>query len=94
MKTTALIECSKNGIYDIFTCETDCVIFGTGNTIEEAKTDFENSVMEVIAAYRENGDELPKELQNIEFEYKFYDSEIKYPTMQTHKLFEKMAVYA
>lgn len=35
------------------------------------KADFENSVREMLASYTENGEELPSELQGIEFEYKY-----------------------
>jgi predicted RNase H-like HicB family nuclease len=71
MKTTALIEKGKDGTYGIFTPDIDHTIIGDGETVAEAKNDFENSVKEMIASYTEEGRELPTELKNIEFEYKF-----------------------
>ena len=71
MKTIALIEKGKDGTYGIYTPNINSTIIGSGNTIAEAKADFENSVQEVLVAYRECGDELPKELKNIKFEYKY-----------------------
>jgi len=71
MKTLALIEKGNDGIYSIFTPEIESTIIGEGATVAEAKADFENSVREMLNSYIESGEELPKELQNIEFEYKY-----------------------
>jgi len=71
MKTIALIEKGVDGMYTIFTPKIESFIFGSGNTVEEAKADFENSVKEVFEAYRENNDKLPDELIDISFEYKY-----------------------
>ena len=71
MKTIALIEKGKDGTYGVFTPKINSCIIGTGNTVEEAKADFENSVKEVKEVYADNNEELPKELQNISFEYKY-----------------------
>ncbi|MCL2434615.1 MAG: pilus assembly protein HicB [Lentimicrobiaceae bacterium] len=71
MKTIALIEKGKDGMYTIFTPKVNSFIIGIGNTVEEAKADFENSVKEVNESYIDNNEELPKELQNIAFEYKY-----------------------
>ena len=71
MKTTALIEKGKDGTYGIFTPDINSTIIGEGNTVAEAKVDFENSVKEIIQFYKEDGKELPAELKDIEFEYKF-----------------------
>lgn len=71
MKTTALIERGKDGTFGIFTPDIESVIIGDGATVAEAKADFENSVAEVIASYTDNGEELPEELRDIEFEYKY-----------------------
>ena len=71
MKTTALIEKGKDGTFGVFTPDISSCIIGSGDTVEEAKSDFENSVQEVFAAYKEHGDELPDELKGIEFEYKY-----------------------
>lgn len=71
MKTTALIEKGKDGTFGIFTPDIQATIIGDGATVAEAKADFENSVCEVLASYTENGEEVPGELQDIEFEYKY-----------------------
>lgn len=69
MKTIALIEKGKDGTFGIFTPDINTTIMGNGATVTEAKADFENSVKEIISSY--DGEILPKELQGIEFEYKF-----------------------
>ena len=71
MKTVALIEKGKDGVFGIFTPNINHVIIGEGNTVAEAKSDFENSVKEMLSSYTELGKPLPEELQNIEFEYKY-----------------------
>lgn len=71
MKTTALIEKTSDGRYSIFTADLVSTIVGEGATVAEAKADFENALREVIQAYAEDGEELPAELQNVEFEYKY-----------------------
>jgi len=71
MKTIALIEKGQDSTFGIFTPNINSTIIGEGNTVEEAKADFENSVKEIIEAYKSHGDKLPDELMNIEFEYKY-----------------------
>ena len=74
MVTTALIERGKDGTYGIFTPDINSTIIGEGSTVEEAKADFENSVQEIIQFYKEDGLELPDELKNIQFIYKYDNS--------------------
>jgi predicted RNase H-like HicB family nuclease len=71
MRTTALIEKGKDGTFGIFTPDLKSTIIGEGNTVAEAKGDFNNSVNEVLLYFKESGKEIPDELQNIEFEYKY-----------------------
>ncbi|MDR0738449.1 MAG: type II toxin-antitoxin system HicB family antitoxin, partial [Prevotellaceae bacterium] len=71
MKTTALIEMGKDGTFGIFTPDINHTIIGDGETVAEAKADFENSVEEMMLSYTENGRAIPDELKNIEFEYKY-----------------------
>lgn len=71
MKTTALIEKGKDGTFGIFTPDLKSTILGDGNTVAEAKTDFENSVKELVLYYQETGNSKAKELIDIEFEYKY-----------------------
>ena len=71
MKTIALIEKGKDGTFGIFTPELKSTIIGEGKTVAEAKSDFNNSVKEVSLYFEESGKDIPEELQNIEFEYKY-----------------------
>jgi len=71
METTALIERGKDGTFGVFTPDINSTIIGEGNTVEEAKADFENSVKEIMQFYREDGIELPDELKDIRFVYKY-----------------------
>ncbi|MDR1224247.1 MAG: type II toxin-antitoxin system HicB family antitoxin [Tannerella sp.] len=71
MKTTALIERGKDGTFGIFTPDINHTIIGDGNTVEEAVADFENSVKEMILSYTETGREIPDELKDIQFVYKY-----------------------
>lgn len=69
MKTVALIEKGKDGTYGIYTPDIKSTIIGHGETVAAAKADFENSVRELKEMFA--GEELPGELKNIEFEYKY-----------------------
>ena len=70
MVTTALIERGEDGTFGIFTPDINHTIIGDGSTIEDAKTDFENSVKEMILSYIETNREIPDELKDIQFVYK------------------------
>ena len=71
MKTIALIEKGKDGSFGIYTPDIESTLIGEGDSVAEAKADFENSVKEVIASYAEYEKELPAELMDIEFDYKY-----------------------
>jgi len=71
MKTIALVEKGKDGTFGIYTPHLQATIIGEGATVAEAKADFENSVREMLASYTKNGEEIPEELKEIEFEYKY-----------------------
>jgi len=71
MKTIALIEKGEDGTYGIYTPDLKSTIIGEGKTVAEAKNDFENSVKEVELYFKESGKQIPDELQNIDFEYKY-----------------------
>ncbi|MBQ8422547.1 MAG: pilus assembly protein HicB [Bacteroidales bacterium] len=70
MKTIALIEKDEHG-YGIFTPDLKSTIIGEGASVEEAKEDFANSYQEVLASYIENGENVPDELVDLEFTYKY-----------------------
>ena len=70
MKTIALVERNSEGTFFIFTPDLkDSTIMGTGSTVAEAMSDFENSVKEVIESY--DTEELPAELRNFKWEYRY-----------------------
>lgn len=69
--STALIEKGKDGMFGIFTPELKHTIIGEGKTVIEAKEDFQNSVVEMIASYTGENKEIPEELKGIAFEYKY-----------------------
>ncbi|MDR0757839.1 MAG: pilus assembly protein HicB [Tannerella sp.] len=71
MTTTALIEKGNDGTFGIFTPDIDHTIVGEGNTVEGAKADFENSVREMKLSYTENNHEIPDELKDVQFIYKY-----------------------
>jgi predicted RNase H-like HicB family nuclease len=71
MKTIALIEKGKDGTFGIFTPDLKSTIIGEGNTVAEAKADFENSVKELVIYYQETKSPKANELIDIEFEYKY-----------------------
>jgi hypothetical protein len=71
MDTIALIEQGKDGSFTIYTPDIQTTIIGTGQNVKAAKEDFLNSVSEMLLSYTEIGKELPIELQNLTFEYKF-----------------------
>jgi predicted RNase H-like HicB family nuclease len=71
MIATALIEKGKDGTFGIFTPDIKSTIIGEGATVEEAKEDFENSVQEILRFYKEDGKELPEELKDVRFVYKY-----------------------
>lgn len=71
MKTVALIEKGEDGSFGIYTPDLEHTIVGDGATVALAKADFENSVKEMIASYTESGEEIPKELVNVTFDYKY-----------------------
>ena len=71
MKTIALIEKGKDGTFGIFTPDLQHTIIGQGITVTDAKSDFENSIKEMIASYTEQKSEIPNELQKMQFEYKY-----------------------
>ena len=79
MKTIALIERNKEGKYCIYTPDLQSTISGEGETVAEAKADFDAAYREVLDTFAIIGKPVPKELQGLEFEYKydlsaFYDA--------------------
>lgn len=72
MKTTAVIETGPDGDFDIVLVDLENhVIFGDGDTVQEAKEDLQNSYQEMLDSYQEEGQPIPDELKDLEFEYKY-----------------------
>jgi len=69
--TTALIEKGRDGLFSIFTPDLSHTIIGSGKTVAEAKVDFMQSFSEMQASYTETEREIPEELTDIQFEYKY-----------------------
>lgn len=70
-RSTALIEKGKDGVYGIFTPDLKHTIIGEGRTVIEAKEDFQNSVIEMIASYTGENKDVPDELKGITFEFRY-----------------------
>lgn len=70
MKLTAVIECSKDGFYSIYTEETipHYGIFGYGNSVAEAKQDMLDVIEEFRTDARAEGKEFP---ESFEIEYRY-----------------------
>lgn len=65
------IEKQSDGSYIAYNTTGEKVtLIGTGNTVEEAKKDFFNSIEEVLKTYAELGDEVPDCLKE-EIEFRF-----------------------
>lgn len=72
MKHIAIVEKGPEGRYSIYTHDMNHhIIIGEGSTVAEAKSDFENSLAEMIASYTDNGESIPEELNEPSFEYKY-----------------------
>lgn len=71
MKTRAIIERGRDGSFSIYTPDLNNTIVGEGATIDKAREDFLIGVQEMRDSYTENGEPLPRELENLEFEYEY-----------------------
>lgn len=69
-RVRVIIEKDENG-FSAFIDGVDSTIIGEGVSVAEAKADLDNSYKEVLASYLENGEAIPKELQDLSFDYKY-----------------------
>lgn len=69
MKRTAFVETGIDGSFRIFTPDSGNMVIGEGATIEEAKTDFENSIKERMATWTE--DDNADGFVYIEFKFRY-----------------------
>lgn len=71
MKMKVTIEKQSDGTYIAYeTGENQSTLIGTGSSVSEAKSDFFNSVQEVIEMFEEMGEQVPEYLME-EPEFKF-----------------------
>ena len=72
MKTRAIIETGPDGGFDIYLPDMEHHIFyGTGITVQEAKESLLDTYREILDMYCEDGEPVPEELRDLEFEYKY-----------------------
>lgn len=71
MKTVVIIEKGKDGTYSVYPDNHEISIIGEGTSVEEAKNDFMNSYHEIVEYYKESNKEIPQELIEADFEYKY-----------------------
>ena len=95
-KVKAIIERGEDGTYGVCAPELENVIIGSGDTVAEAKDDFENSYREMVEAYTDSGKAVPDELKDVEWEYRydlsaFYEA---HPYLNVSKLAEHLHVNA
>lgn len=70
-KAIVLIERGEDGSYGMYAPDLKNVIIGTGDTVEQAKEDFEEGYREMVETYQEDGVPVPEELKDLEFEYRY-----------------------
>ena len=73
MKVSALIERTENGYYSI-ACDGKIGNFclgGFGDSVKDAKADFDSIVKEAQDSYIKEHGELPDELKEVEVEYRY-----------------------
>ena len=72
MKTRAIIETGRDGGFDIYLPDLEHQLFyGTGNTVQEAKASLLDTYQEILEMYAEDGEPVPTELQDLEFDFKY-----------------------
>lgn len=70
-KEVIIIEKGTDGTYSAYPSTLKSTIIGEGISAEDAKKDFANTYKEVLASFTENGEEIPAELKDLEFEFKY-----------------------
>ena len=70
MKQRVIIEWGSDGTYSAYAPDMQNAPIGTGNTAEETRQDFLNTVQEMREVYIEEGKTVPEEL-NAEFDFQY-----------------------
>lgn len=71
MKRVAIVEKGQDGTYSAYFIGKGAIVVGDGASAAEAKADFIKGVEELISHFTETGEDIPKELQNVKWEYKY-----------------------
>ena len=69
-KTLVIIEKDNEG-YGAFTENLTTVLHGSGKTVQAAKEELLSGYQDILDLYRESGEPLPEDLQNLTFEYRY-----------------------
>ena len=71
MKTVAIVEMWDDKTISVYVPEFDGFsLNGQGNNVEEAKNSLQECI-EYVYMIKEQGNEIPESLKNVEFEYKY-----------------------
>ena len=93
MIAKVLIEKDGNGYSAVIT-NFQSTIWGSGDSVKEAKADLMNSIEEVRQSYLESGEESPDNLEDICFEYKYDVSALfnAFSFLNTSKFAERIGI--
>jgi predicted RNase H-like HicB family nuclease len=93
MIAKVLIEKDGNGYSAVIT-NFQSTIWGSGDSVKEAKADLMNSIEEVRQSYLESGEESPDNLEDISFEYKYDVSALfnAFSFLNTSKFAERIGI--
>ena len=95
MKQRVVIEWGSDGTYSAYAPDMQNAPIGTGNTAEETKQDFLNTVQEMREVYMEEGKTVPEEL-NAEFEFQYDISALfsAFPFLNISKTAQELGINA
>lgn len=72
MKTVAIVEMWNDKTISVYVPEFDGFnLNGQGKSVDEAKRSLHECIDDYITLLKEQGNEVPEELKNVEFEYKY-----------------------
>lgn len=72
MKTVAIVEMWDDKTISVYVPEFDGFnLNGQGKSVDEAKQSLHECIDDYITMLKEQGNEVPEELKNVEFEYKY-----------------------
>ena len=70
MRTTVIIEKDENG-FSAFTENLKTVLHGSGKSVKDAKEELMACYEDIKDSYANAGKSIPKELQNLTFDYRY-----------------------